>query len=108
VYRVSNRRGSSPPPEDHESIDPVLDMPIVIDTGASMNLTPFREDFVGPIEAISYIVNGLSGTTKVEGVDTVEWRIVDYFGSVQTIRTKAYLIRSIAVRLYSPQFHFRD
>ena len=73
-----------------------------------MNLTPFREDFVGPIEPMSFVVNGLSGTTKVEGAGTVEWKIVDYFGSVQTVRTKAYLIRSIKIRLYSPQFHFRD
>jgi hypothetical protein len=107
VYRASNHR--QPQQQSVDACDdPVLNTPIVIDTGASMNLTPFREDFVGPIEPLSFPVNGLSGTAKVEGVGTVEWRIIDYFGSVQTIRTKAYLIPSIQVRLYSPQFHFCD
>jgi hypothetical protein len=48
VYRASNHR--RPPQTDDACDDPVFNTPIVIDTGASMNLTPFREDFVGPLE----------------------------------------------------------
>jgi hypothetical protein len=102
VYRAANHRHHS----DGACDDPVLNTLIVIDTGASTNLTPFREDFVGPIKPMSFPVNGLSGTAKVEGVRTLERRIVDYFGYVQTIRTKAYLISLIQIRLYSPNSIF--
>jgi hypothetical protein len=85
------------------------DVPIVIDTGASTSLTPFREDFIGPIEPASISkVTSIGATPTVEGEGTASWNIVDCFGHVKTITTRAFLIPEAGVRLYSPQSHFKS
>ena len=50
----------------------------------------------------------MSSTTKVEGVGTVAWRVIDLYGVVYTIKTRAYYIPSASIRLFSPQRHFQQ
>ena len=49
------------------------DTPIVIDTGASLSLSPFLTDFVGPLESCPLDkLHGLNGTSAVNGIGTVQ------------------------------------
>ena len=83
--------------------------PIVIDTGASLSLTPHLNDFVGPLTAPKIRnLNGLSGQTSVKGVGTVEWTVIDVFGVKNTIRTVAYYVPDARIRLFSPQTYFQE
>ena len=90
---------------DHDQID----VPIVIDSGASLSLTPFKNDFISPPEKSALKeLNNVSSTSKVEGEGTVAWKIIDFYGVVHTIRTRAYYVPSASIRLYSPQRHFQQ
>lgn len=80
------------------------DMPIVFDTGCSLSITPFKEDFVDDLgEPDCKEMKGLADSTRIEGMGTVEWTVRDLYGQVGTIRTKAYLIPQATIRLFSPQ-----
>ena len=79
-------------------------IPIIIDTGASISLTPVITDFVGNIEPADLdSLQGLSSKTKVCGQGTVHWKIQDMFGMVRTIAIKAYYVPEASIRLMSPQ-----
>ena len=84
-------------------------LPIVIDSGASCSLTHNKHDFIGDIRpATINKLRGLSNTTKVLGVGTVEWTIRDVFGAVRTLKTEAYYIPEANIRLFSPQMYFHE
>ena len=84
-------------------------LPIVIDSGASCSLTPNKHDFIGDIcPATINELRGLSNTTKVLGVGTVEWTIRDVFGAVRTLKTEAYHVPEANIRLFSPQTYFHE
>ena len=71
------------------------DTPIVIDTGCSHSVTPYREDFTSAIKKSKIQeMTGLTESTKVEGQGWVEWPIRDVFGQIETIQTKAYLLHT--------------
>ena len=83
--------------------------PIVIDTGASFSLTPFKEDFCGGIEETNMEdLQGLSSRTKVHGTGFIEWTIVDLYGVVRTIKTRAYYVPEASIRLFSPQCYLQE
>ena len=84
------------------------DAPIVLDTGASISITPYRSDFIGDLEECDVELHGLSDTVKVEGIGWVEWSIQDSFGQVAKIRTRAYLVPARNIRLFSPQAYFKQ
>lgn len=74
----------------------VDDLPIVIDTGASVILTSSAADFVGPIASSHKSrIKGLNSTTTVAGVGTIEWSIQDALGTIRVIRTEAYYASEI-------------
>jgi len=84
-------------------------LPIVIDTGASVTLSPNPDDFIGPIKPCSATrVNGLSSSTIVAGVGTVRWTIRDVMGTVRSIKTEAYYVPAASIRLFSPQKYFKE
>ena len=92
----------------YTALDP-NETPVVLDTGASFSLTPFKSDFVGTLRRSEIsTLKGLSSTTTVEGIGTVEWTIRDVFGLVRTIRVSAYYVPSATVRLFSPQVYFQE
>jgi hypothetical protein len=85
------------------------ELPIVIDTGASVSVTPIVADFVGPIRP--YAVEGLKGLNseaKVVGEGTVEWMIRDVLGSVRRVRTTEFYVPEASIRLFSPHTYFRE
>ena len=83
------------------------DLPIVIDTGASVTLTPSAADFVGPISpSHKSRIRGLNSTTIVADVGTIEWSIQDALGTIRVIRTEAYYVPDASIRLFSPQKDF--
>jgi hypothetical protein len=90
----------SPKPDDY---------PIIIDTGASMSITPCMDDFLGKIDPSPVTeLHGLNTTTKVYGIGTVSWSVRDVFGVIRTIKTKAYYVPDATIRLFSPQTYFRS
>lgn len=90
---------------DHKSSE----MPIVFDTGASFSVTPLASDFVTPLESPSVSnMTGLADSVKIEGVGWVEWPIRDMYGSVHTVKTRAYHVPVATIRLFSPQSYFQE
>lgn len=84
-------------------------VPVVIDTGASVSLTPNFKDFIGPVSPPDLkSLQGLGSSSSVQGQGIVEWQIRDVLGTVRTIRTKAYLVQNAPVRLFSPQTYFKE
>jgi hypothetical protein len=85
------------------------ELPIVIDTGASLSLTPVRSDFVGEIHSCdTRDLQGISSSTKVVGKGLVEWTVRDVFGVIRRIRTEAYYVPDASIRLFSPQKYFQE
>ena len=83
--------------------------PIVLDTGASVSITPLASDFVTPIQPMpGSSVRGLSSSISIAGIGFVEWTLRDVNGNVATVRTKAYHIPEAEVRLFSPQVYFQE
>jgi hypothetical protein len=84
-------------------------VPIVLDTGASISLTPYREDFVGDIEKCEMQkLNGLNDSTTIMGQGKIAWTIVDIFGVIITIQVTAYYVPKATIRLFSPQTYFQE
>ena len=81
--------------------------PIVIDTGASTTLTPFRSDFIEFTPCQSEI-NAVGSSQKVQGHGIVEFDIIDMNNIRATIRTHAILCESSDIRLFSPQQYFQE
>jgi hypothetical protein len=84
------------------------DAPIVIDSGASLSISPYQGDFVGDIEQLNSTIQGISTVTKIAGVVTVRWTFKDVFGTIKIIETRAYYIPDAGVRLFSPQVYFQE
>jgi hypothetical protein len=84
------------------------DAPIVIDSGASLSISPHRGDFVGDIKQLNSTIKGIYTVTKIAGVGTVRWTFKDVFGSIKIIETRAYYIPDAGVRLLSPQVYFQE
>ena len=85
------------------------DYPIVIDTGASLSVTPNISDFVdGLVNGNLPDLRGLNHTTMVAGAGLVEWTVFDIHNRVQTIRTWAFYVPDANIRLFSPSLTFRN
>ena len=82
--------------------------PLVLNTGASIFITPVLSDFIDNLQPLPVTtVYGINSKTNVTGSGTVEWKVNDINGSLQTICTFALYIPSAQVRLFSPQDFFR-
>jgi hypothetical protein len=91
----------------HAVDDP--NIPIIIDTGASISISPTISDFVGPIRPPSIDrLQGLGDGCQVDGEGTIEWEIRDVVGTIRTLRTSGYLARKAPIRLFSPQTYFKE
>ena len=85
----------------------VPELPIVIDTGASISLTPNRDDFVS-FEATESSVHGIGAVSKVLGTGKVRWKIYDMNNKTHVIETRALYMPEATIRLFSPQTHFQE
>lgn len=84
-------------------------LPIVFDTGASTSVSPVRDDFLGELlPSKVHSLHGLQGEVPVLGCGTVSWPIVDKYGVIRTIKTKAHYVPSAQIRLFSPQVYFAE
>ena len=82
-------------------------MPIVIDTGASRSISPHKSDFI-EFRNHSMDIGTINASSKVEGTGIIRWKVTDQNNVTSTIETAAYYIPSASIRLYSPQYHFRE
>ena len=80
-------------------------VPVVIDSGASDGLTPFRADFI-TYTSTTGSLNGIGSQSQICGYGKVRWKVIDQHGQVQIIETTAYHVPSASIRLYSPQKDF--
>ena len=105
---VSDLRTGAAPSALSTTLSPT-DYPIVIDTGASISVSPNLSDFVdGVSEAHVQDLKGLNHTTKVCGMGMVEWTVYDVRDSIRTIRTMVFYVPDATIRLFSPQTYFHE
>ena len=84
-------------------------VPIVIDTGCSISVTPFLEDFASELQpAQEDSMQGLKDSVHVKGVGWVDWTIRDVFNRVALVRTQAYYVPDARIRLLSTQTYFKE
>jgi len=85
-----------------------FEVPVVIDTGCSMSVSPCAEDFQGEVEPLDQLMHGLDGAAKVHGVGWVEWPIIDVFNNVNVMRTRCYHTPKAEMWLLSMQTIFQE
>ena len=76
--------------------------PCVFDTGASSDLTPFRQDFIN-YTPVDLKVTGVTGNGKVAGRGTVLRRFTTRKGEDIFVPSMAYHMPGAEIRLMSPQ-----
>ena len=78
--------------------------PVIFDSGASLAITPCKDDFVGEIKIPEkpLRLGGLALGLPINGEGTVEWSSKTATENV-VIRTQAYYVPNCNVRLLSPQ-----
>lgn len=85
------------------------ELPIAVDTGASISITPNLTDFIGPlVQCSTKTLQGLQGGVAVVGHGTVSWTVRDTNGCIRNIRTKAFYVPAARIRLLSPQTYFQE
>ena len=89
-------------PEDGPA-DPCQVHPIILDSGASENISPFREDFVGPLEPAPLWarIKGIAKGLKIVGIGHVMWAVMDTDGQLRYLKLCAYYVPACKVRLLS-------
>lgn len=83
--------------------------PLVLDSGASISITPVLSDFVNGLQPSPIpAVHGIQTSSPVMGAGQVHWKLQDITGNVQTISTFELYLPTAHVRLFSPQHYFRN
>jgi hypothetical protein len=75
---------------------------LVIDSGASVCISPHKEDFVA-YGASNMKIKDLSSSNTVAGEGIISWRLRDVNGTTVVIEVKGYHIPHADIRLLSPQ-----
>ena len=76
--------------------------PLVVDTGASVCISPFKSDFA-TYRPSKVKIKDLSKSNSVAGEGTVTWSVRDTTGKFVSIELPGYHIENAGVRLLSPQ-----
>jgi hypothetical protein len=80
------------------------DAPLIVDTGASVCITPSLADFKHGLYRTSQLcVKDLSGENPVAGEGIIQWKVEDESGVTRLIEVPGVHIVSSPVRLLSPQ-----
>jgi hypothetical protein len=83
-----------------------LELPIVIDSGASVSVTPHIRGFRGQLQKCpTKSLDGLSSKTEVLGMGKVTWEVQDFYGLKITITRMAYYVPTANIRLFSPKVY---
>ena len=77
-------------------------VPIVLDSGGSLGVTPFEEGFVGKIQTLGNVHE----TTQIRGIGVARYEVVDKFGVHGTIYATSSLLPEANVRIFGPQSYF--
>jgi hypothetical protein len=85
------------------------ELPIVIDSGASVSVTPRIRDFRGPLQKCpTKSLDGLTSKTEVLGMGKVTWEVQYSYGVKRTITTTAYYVPTASIRRFSPKVYFDE
>jgi hypothetical protein len=85
------------------------ELPIVIDSGASVSVTLHIRDFRGLLQKCpTKTLAGLSSGMEVLGMGQVTWDIQDIYGFKRQITTMMYYIPKANIRLFSPRLYCYD
>ena len=78
--------------------------PLIIDSGASLAISPSEADFIGPITyyATERTLGGMAGGIKIKGIGKIAWSFKTEQG-ILTVHSKCYLVPNASARLLSPQ-----
>jgi len=74
---------------------------VIVDTGASVWISPHKEDFATYVSS-SMKIKDLSSTNKVAGEGMIKWDLQDANGYTVTVEAYGYHIPAAKVRLLSP------
>jgi hypothetical protein len=87
----------------------ILNFQIVIDSGASVSITPHVRDFRGPFQKCpTKSLDGFSSKTEVLGMGKVTWEVQDFYGVKRTVTTIAYYVPAANIRFFSPKVYFDE
>lgn len=79
-------------------------VPLIVDTGASVCISPTKSDFVpGSYKESNMKVRDLSGENKVAGEGLIRWAVRDVSGETRVLEVHGIHIPTAGVRLLSPQ-----
>ena len=88
-------------------LPPTLDtpstFPVIFDTGASLAISPDKEDFQCPIRPMQNSLGGLANGLAITGIGTVKWQFRAKNKEVITILSSCYYVPAAKARLISPQ-----
>ena len=91
----------------HDSITPMTpDMvPLILDTGASVSITPFLSDFITPLQPVQHVtIKGIASGLKAEGIGDVSYTFMNDSGMEQTLVLQNCLyVPQCVVRLICPR-----
>ena len=98
-----------PSPHAHVLSDPrcfigqsYAQVPLIVDSGASVCVSPRREDFMSYRPSKMHIKD-LSSSNKVQGEGMIRWSVLDINGKTVHLDLPGYHIPNAEVRLLSPQ-----
>jgi hypothetical protein len=85
-------------------------IPIILDSSASVTITPSKEDFEGPLEKPGTItqLKGIAEGLQIEGQGHVLWSFHDVHGGLRTLSLPAYYVPKVRVRLLSTTSHLQQ
>ena len=72
----------------HDSVTPMTpDMvPLILDTGASVSITPFHSNFITPLQPVQHItIKGIASGLRAEGIGDVSYTFINDSGVEQTL-----------------------
>ena len=76
--------------------------PLIIDSGASVHISPCRDDSI-TYEKCDVTIKDISSSHTVAGKGMLQWKVVDSNGNIVVLDVIGYHIPGIEVRLLSPQ-----
>ena len=97
-----------PPTLGNVDLYPIENMPasfpVIVDSGASLAISPCKKDFVGAIHHYNTDkhLGGMAGGMLIKGIGRVAWSFKTQEG-ILTVHSKCYFVPNATARLLSPQ-----
>ena len=81
--------------------------PVTVDTGATITISPHRDDFVEYTELSGSVLQGLAKGLEINGTGLVRWRMQLDDGTFTDMEAPAYHVSTARCRLFSPQSYLQ-